>query len=299
MYKVLIVDDEPSIQSMLFDFLESDYDVTACSNAGEALNYVNNDTFDLVISDINMPGMKGYELLSKVKSISPNTRTALITAYNVDEYLSLARDHNIFNIISKTTPFNFDELGSLVHSLTSGDIFGIEKHLGSAYKKLGSFQITASSEAKIVRNSLIDLLPTLPRDPSEIKLVLDEIITNAIYHSPQNDSGEKLYEEYHNISLKENETIHITVGSDTEKICISILDNQGNLDKERVLYLLDRHINAKGIFDESGRGIYMSRLFSDRIIININPKVKTEIIIIFYLEPDAFKGYKPLYVNQL
>ncbi|MBF0432974.1 MAG: response regulator [Fibrobacteria bacterium] len=299
MQKILVVDDEPVIQSMLQDFLESIYDVTVCANGDSALQQVKLHFFDLVISDINMPGMKGYELLSRIKTISPETKTVLITAYNVDEYIRLARTHGICNIISKTAPFNFKELEMLVKGLISGDVFGIEKHLGKGYQVLGAFVIKNSNEAKNVRSKALKLIPPLPRDENEIKLVFDEIITNAIYHSPMLESGQKKYEEYKYIELQKEEYIHVTIGQDEEKICISILDRQGNLDKDRVIFLIDRHVNAEGIFDESGRGIYMSRLFSDRIHINIDPGNMTEFIIMYYRNPNAFKGYKPLYINQL
>jgi CheY-like chemotaxis protein len=299
MYKILVVDDEPGIRSMLEDFLESEYDVTTCSNANEALQQVKDTVFDLVISDINMPGMKGYTLLEKIRNLSPRTKTVLITAYNVDDYIRLARNHGVCNIISKTTPFNFEEVGSLVKGLTTGDLFGIEKHLAEDFEILEEFTVKNSTEAKIVRTRAVELLPPLPRDINDVKLVLDEIITNAIYHSAILESGKKKYEEYKHTELAEYEHIHLKVARDSEKVCISILDNQGNLDKERVLFLLDRHVNAEGIFDESGRGIFMSRLFSDRIIINIEPGKRTEIIIIFYLKEDYFKGYKPLYIYQL
>jgi len=299
MKKILVVDDEQGIRNMLQDFLESDYDVTTAPNADEALTQVKLSTFDLVISDINMPGMKGYQLLKNIKSISPATKTVLITAYNVDEYVRLAKSHGICNIISKTTPFNFDELEALVKGLITEDIFGIDKFCEDNYLMLGKFTIKNSSEAKEIRQKTLDLLPDIPKDLNEIKLVLDEIITNALYHSSQNADGDKKYEEYKKISLEENEYINVEIGQDNEKVVISILDRQGNLDKERILYLIDRHVNSEGIFDESGRGIYMSRLFADRIIINIDPKVMTEFIIIFYLKEGVFKGYKPLYINQL
>ncbi|MFC1584437.1 response regulator [Fibrobacterota bacterium] len=299
MYKILVVDDEPGIRSMLQDFLETDYQVTVCSNAEEALNQVKDTVFDLVISDINMPGMKGYVLLQKIKSSSPETRTVLITAYNVDEYVRLARSHGICNIISKTTPFNFDELETLVRGLTTGDIFGIEKHLNAEQTILGRYTVKNSTEAKTVRNQVVESLPDIPRDLNEVKLVLDEIITNAIYHASVLETGDKKYEEYNFINLAESEYIQVDIGRDEEKVCIGIVDSQGNLDKDRVLYLIDRHVHSEGIFDESGRGIFMSRLFSDRIIINISPKQKTEFIIIFYLSEEPFKGYKPIYINQL
>ena len=273
--------------------------IATSPDAADALEKVKRDQYDLVISDINMPGMKGYELLKEIGDIAPETKTALITAYNVDEYVRIAKHHGICNIISKTTPFNFDEVEALVRGLITGDIFGIEKHLHPGFQLLGSHILQNSNQSKEVRSDILKNLPPFKKEDHEVKLVLDEIMTNAIYHSSVLETGGKKYPEYKYVELDEPEYVHVNYGSDHEKICISIVDNQGTLDKERVLYLIDRHVHAEGILDESGRGIFMSRLFADRIIINIEPKNKTEFIIIFYLEPTAFKGYKPLYINQL
>ena len=54
-----------------------------------------------------MPGISGPQLLREVKRRYPGTKTALITAYNIDEYIKTAKDYLITNIIPKTVPFNF------------------------------------------------------------------------------------------------------------------------------------------------------------------------------------------------
>jgi hypothetical protein len=72
----------------------------------------------------------------------------------------------------------------------------------------------------------------------------------------------------------------------------------GRLTKETVLYKIDRQITGEGMLDDSGRGIHMSRLFSDRMIINIAPKSKTEFILMNYFS-HKYRGYKPLYINEL
>jgi YesN/AraC family two-component response regulator len=123
--KILIVDDEMIIREMLRTELEETYEVETTVNGIKALELCKKSAYDLVISDINMPGMKGYELLGKIRELYPSTKVALITAYNIDDYVRMAKEHGISNIIPKTTPFNFEELGSLVKGLISEDIFGM------------------------------------------------------------------------------------------------------------------------------------------------------------------------------
>ena len=103
MYSILIVDDETSIRMMLYDYLEDKYKVDSAENAEIGMRMCKERDFDMVISDVNMPGMKGPEFLSEVKKMCPATRTVLITAYNIDNYIRMAREFNITNIIPKTT----------------------------------------------------------------------------------------------------------------------------------------------------------------------------------------------------
>ena len=92
--KILIVDDEQIIRGMLQTELEDNFEVETANNAIKELELCEKNTYDLVISDINMPGIKGYELLNQIKEKYPKTKVALITAYNVDDYVRMAKERN-------------------------------------------------------------------------------------------------------------------------------------------------------------------------------------------------------------
>ena len=128
--RVLLVDDEPDLVEVLGEFLEEEgFEVKTASDGLDALSFLEKDSrFDLLLSDINMPRMKGFELIAAVKEKYPSLKNALITAYDVNSYIELAKIHNVGNIIAKTSPFNFKDFLIQVKSLVTGDIFGIEKH---------------------------------------------------------------------------------------------------------------------------------------------------------------------------
>src|SRR6185295_13017856 len=71
--KLLIIDDEPQIRRLLVDLLDASYDCCDASSAEEALNALSNQTFDLVLSDIDMGRMSGLELVPHVHALSPDT----------------------------------------------------------------------------------------------------------------------------------------------------------------------------------------------------------------------------------
>jgi YesN/AraC family two-component response regulator len=297
-YKILVVDDEKAIRMMLVDFLENKYTVDTAETADMALGKLKQAHFDLVISDINMPGMNGPQLLCEIKKNYPKTKTALITAYNIDDYIRTAKEMLVTNIIPKTVPFNFQELDSIVSGLLTEDIFGLSRYLTNDGVILEKSTIRSSLEARDTREHIIDLFTEKFGTSGDMKLILDEIITNAIYHAPTLDDGSEKYQEFTDVTLEPDEYIGVECGYDREKYAVAVTDMQGKLKKETVLYKIDRQLTGEGLLDDSGRGIHMSRLFADRMIINIDPNKRTEVILINYFS-NKYRGYKPLYINEL
>jgi len=295
---VLIVDDETIIREMLHVELEKQYDVYTAEDAVKAFDILDQTAFDLVISDINMPGMKGFELIKRVKEKYAGTKTALITAYNINDYIRMAKEYDISNIISKSTPFNFDEFNGIVKSLVTEQIFGIENYMLPDFSILGEYTILSSKQISDVEDSIIDLISRFQIAEPFVNILLEELITNAMYHAPVDEDGKEKYIKHSDIVLDESEAVKIYVGRDSEKYGVSILDTSGKLTKKTVLYKIDRHIHAEGLMDEDGRGLHMSRIYSDRLIINIKKDVATEAIFLNYLN-DKYKGFKPLYINEI
>jgi len=91
--KVLIVDDEQEIlKSLTRRFEFEGIPVRICQNPVEALNLMMQNHYNIVITDIRMPGMDGIELLQALKSVNPLCNVIMITGYSsmtyVVEYLS-------------------------------------------------------------------------------------------------------------------------------------------------------------------------------------------------------------------
>jgi CheY-like chemotaxis protein len=297
-YSVLIVDDEAIIRGMLEIELEERYDVVTAENAEQAFAVLRQRPVDLVISDINMPGMKGYELLHTIKDQYRNVKTALITAYNVDDYMRMAREYDISNIIPKSTPFNFDEFNSIVSGLVSEQIFGIERYLQPDAVMLRSWRLLRSCDISEIEEEIMREISGFHQPQPYVQILLEELITNAVYHAPVDPSGREKYEKHSEVELEENEAVDIILGRDDEKYGISVIDTSGKLTKEQVLFRFDRHIRGEGLLDEDGRGLHMSRMYADRLIINIKRNVRTEAIVLNYLN-DKYRGFKPLYINEI
>jgi len=107
--RVLVVDDEEIIRdSLSFVLSKEGYEVDSASNGREALEKVLENPHDIIITDIEMPEMKGMELLEKVSQMSPQTFVIIITAYGSIETAIQALRKGAYDYILK--PLEFDEL---------------------------------------------------------------------------------------------------------------------------------------------------------------------------------------------
>lgn len=303
---ILVVDDEPEIRDLIADFLEDDegYKIITAEDGIDALeNALPNNKVDLIISDINMPRMKGFDLLNRVKEDYPEIKRVLITAYNVEDYLELAMEHDIGNIFVKTTPFNFEELSIMLKNLLNNDIFGAYRYFsGDPEKK--TFVLRTGEGLDIAASEVVSWLPTDVKNARKLELVLVELFTNAIFYGIRGEAPDKKECWNHDFILGEDESIKVTVLKDSEKYAISVVDKGGKLKKRDVLYWLHRQIGTDesglplGIMDSHGRGFFIARKYIDRLLINIESGEKTEIIIINYFN-DQYSGFKPLYINEI
>jgi response regulator RpfG family c-di-GMP phosphodiesterase len=110
--RILIVDDEPEITSILHDLFSGQHDCTTAGSAEEAIEQVRMNTYDLVISDITMPGMSGLELIPRVKSMSPNTVVVMVSGMQTVESAIDALRLGAFDYVMK--PFDLRQVEAVV-----------------------------------------------------------------------------------------------------------------------------------------------------------------------------------------
>lgn len=298
-YKIMFVDDESYVRSMLTLYFQDKFEMVALESAAAALEALAHEKFDLVISDVRMPGMDGPYLLAEIQKKYPDVKRALLTSSNIDDHIIFARENDMGSIIPKTIPFNFEEVENIIMGLLTGDIFGVTRYLRREDNvDVQHFCVKSTAEARVVRDEIVARLEEKFQSAGEMKLTLEEIIMNAIYHAPQRDGAEEKYAPYTNVTLEPHEYVHVEFAADSEKYAVSVLDNCGALTRDTVLQKMERQITGAGIMDDSGRGLHMCRLFADRLIINIERGKRTEVIILNYIG-GKYRGFKPLYINEL
>ena len=109
MSTILIVDDEQSMGDFLAIMLRKEgHEVITVEDGDEAIKAVEEDIYDLVITDIKMPGIDGLQVLRSVKRVSPSTLVIVITAYSSTEDAVFAIKQGALDYITK--PFEIEKI---------------------------------------------------------------------------------------------------------------------------------------------------------------------------------------------
>jgi len=161
MTKILVVDDEQSMRDFLSIMLKKDgYDVVAAENGGDALKAVQAEIFDLVISDVKMPGMDGIDMLKAVKDVSPETVVVMITAYATAETAVEAMKLGAYDYITK--PFKVDEIKLI-----------LQKALEKRHLRKENILLRREIESRAGFDNFIGKSPSMQRVFSLIRQVAD------------------------------------------------------------------------------------------------------------------------------
>ena len=110
--RILIVDDEREITAILADVFSDDYDCTTAGSAEDALALLPLTNYQLVISDITMPGMSGLDMIPLIKSSSPNTVVVMISGMQTVESAIEALRLGAFDYVMK--PFDLRQVEAVV-----------------------------------------------------------------------------------------------------------------------------------------------------------------------------------------
>jgi DNA-binding NtrC family response regulator len=111
--RILIVDDEKiSLNNLAHIMKKEGYTVTAAQSGQSALQAIETETFDIVLTDLKMEKIDGMQVLKKCRQIQPNAEVIMITGYATLDSAVKAMKEGAFNYIAK--PFKLDEVRSVV-----------------------------------------------------------------------------------------------------------------------------------------------------------------------------------------
>lgn len=106
MAHILVVDDDEIIRDTLCELLSADYSCQTADTAEDALARLEAHRFDVVLTDISMPGLSGMELLKKVVQLYPDTSVIIISGLTDQEQAESLIGHGAFDYLLK--PFRLE-----------------------------------------------------------------------------------------------------------------------------------------------------------------------------------------------
>lgn len=299
MQNILIVDFTPYRTSMANIFRDRGFRVEVCESAYQAMTKLKAIDFDLVVSEIELPGDNAFDLYNYIRKNYPYIPTIMTTDKNIDLFFDRIFLEGIGNVLCK--PVRKDEITSLADKLISRkNIFGLQNYMINI-EEMKKIRITSSKQ---IQNGIAQVFHFIDKWKFQIdnkivlNLVLNEMLINAIYHSHG-----LTYEKEHRIPvrLEEGQFVDIFFAYNTTSYGISINDYNGMLSKNRILdsinsvvrqdnLILQALETGEDIIDkisETGRGLDLVRKLAGEYYFIIKKGVRTEIILIFNSEfPD-------------
>lgn len=189
--RILVVDDEESIREFLDIMLRKEgYEVTLAEDGAKAVEVLKKKSFDMVISDLQMPNMTGMELLKHTRENYPDVIFMIITAFGTTESAVEAMKMGAYDYITK--PFKIDEVRiNIAHALKSRNLEVENRVLKKELKKEFNFQnIVGNSETM---HRVFDLISRVSQSPTNVLITGEsgtgkEMVAKAIhYNGPLKD----------------------------------------------------------------------------------------------------------------
>jgi len=133
--RILVVDDDEDTCMLITDTLEENgYEVRTCSSGEQALAILEQERFDLILSDIRMPEMTGMDLLHRIRRKGLNAKVILMTAYASVESVIDAMRGEAFDYLVK--PFSLSELRQQVREALEARSLEQLRHIVIHYENL-------------------------------------------------------------------------------------------------------------------------------------------------------------------
>src|SRR4051812_39033880 len=182
---ILIVDDEKHTREGLQQALEENYDVTVAANADEAFNHFESQSFDVVLTDLRMPGKSGLKVIDKALALANRPAVLMMTAYgNIDTAVE-AMKRGAVDFLTK--PVNIERLEVLLQRALKTKTLEVEvKQLHERLDEKFSFEAIIGHSQKL--KDVIDRVKLVA--PSRATILIDgesgtgkELIAQAIHQS--------------------------------------------------------------------------------------------------------------------
>lgn len=189
--RILVVDDEESIREFLEIMLKKEgYEITLAEDGQKAKDLLAKKSFDMIISDLQMPNVTGIELLKHVKESYPDVVFMMITAFGTTETAVEAMKMGAYDYLTK--PFKIDEVRlNIQNALRSRNLEVENRSLKKELVKEYSFQNMVGNSGPM--HAIYDMIKRVAQTPTNVLITGEsgtgkEVIAKAIhYNGPLKD----------------------------------------------------------------------------------------------------------------
>ncbi len=180
--RILVVDDEPKICHLIEELLkQEDFLVDVCYSSIKALELIKKEAYQMLITDLKMPGIDGLALIRKCKEYNPEIRTIMVTGYTTVDTAVQSLRHGVDDFIPK--PFNIFELKKAVKQIlhtrqTSLKNIQISKNLETTSSDLNIHKQELAKNCSVTGEQLKEVNKTLVKSIKELDTI--NVISKAI-----------------------------------------------------------------------------------------------------------------------
>lgn len=278
--KILFVDDEDTIRELFWEYFKDEFNVTLASDGLEALAISNQNTFDLIISDISLPKLNGIQFIQKLRADGNQTPFLVITG---DSDIQIAID--VFRMGAVDfflKPFRMEALRSRIKKFENADIdLSLLFNSGEIIQFSADCRIKLRPQIKKLNSYIAFIVKQILNSPLathedliSIKIVLYELLANAIEHGVAGVSyAEKqecleANEDYFKLvdarCAENNSFVFVEISMDDVGITIVIRDEGNGF---AVSQIPNPVVNPAANL-VSGRGIFLAKMNIDSIVYN-------------------------------
>ncbi len=273
---VLIVDDDPDIHHLIAAALESgDYLIEDVYDGLQALSRLQAKPYDLVLTDVRMPGLDGLELLRRIRGIRPETRVLVMTAESTPETVLRSLSDQALGFFSK--PFSLDAVADIVARALSTEASEGDIEILSAIPQWISLQLRCKLQ---IADRLIPFLREMSTGLSDderedVGAAFRELLMNAIEHGGHSDPGKTVRVDY----IRTRKSIIYRIWDPGEGFSLN------NLTHAAVSNLPDSPLDHVEVRERlglrpGGFGIFLTRNLADELIYN---QKGNEVLLIKYI----------------
>lgn len=114
--RVMVIEDDREMRLLLEDFIQEEgYEVRSTDNGSDAFRLLAQDEFDLIITDVRIPGLSGLDILPGIRKLQPHSIIIIITAFGSEEVYTRAIERGADGYLEK--PISLEELKILIKKL--------------------------------------------------------------------------------------------------------------------------------------------------------------------------------------